>query len=96
MKSSIALLALALGACAEMPDTSHDYYGNVFPADCPASLTSESAQQRVVRVENRTLTLHEDPQIVEDSSVTYFLRFLGFCLFGGLAVFSLARLVRGR
>lgn len=42
MKPAAAFLALALGACSTGADTSHDYYGNVYPADCPASITSDA------------------------------------------------------
>lgn len=41
MKSSFLALALALGACSSVPDTAHDYYGNAYPSDCPASIVSD-------------------------------------------------------
>lgn len=37
------LLALALGACSTAPDMAHDYAGNVYPVDCPASITTDAA-----------------------------------------------------
>ncbi len=42
MKASLAILSLALGACSSgMADTTKDYYGNVYPLDCPASIVSD-------------------------------------------------------
>ena len=35
------ILLIALSGCSTVTDASHDYAGNVYPADCPASITSD-------------------------------------------------------
>lgn len=43
MKTAAVLLALALGACSTVTDTSHDHADNVYPADCPPSIVDDPA-----------------------------------------------------
>lgn len=40
----IAALSVTLAACAGATgDASHDYYGNLYPADCPASIVNDES-----------------------------------------------------
>lgn len=53
MKGQAVLLALALGACSTMADTTKDYYGNVYPSDCPASIVSDPGLLSLIDVQRR-------------------------------------------
>lgn len=45
----VVIVAGLLGACATAGEASRDYYGNVYPADCPASIVHDATlRSRVV------------------------------------------------
>lgn len=47
------LAALALGACSQMADMSHDLHGNTYPSDCPATLVSDPGLLSLIDIQRR-------------------------------------------